>query len=155
MLDCRRAGVLTFAVGLLSLACAAGVVDTARLDPEERRIVALAEAFVRDNGYTNQPGRPSEKLQGESLEFLRREEWPEQRRGTLESSAYGFKRFREGVHGWFVLFCHDPTRRSSTGGSDRPSGRAVRVNPAGTRAAMMHQDFYLDAVDVRLRTCSE
>src|SRR5689334_5217020 len=63
--------------------------------------VSLAEAFVRDNGYTDGPSLPAEKLAPESIEFSPHDEWASQRHNSLQSKAFGYRRGRRGnLRGW-------------------------------------------------------
>ena len=65
--------------------------------------VLLAEEFVRNNGYTNAPALPPEKLILESIERVpSRQELEEARHDSLQPKAYGYG--PQG-RGWIVMFC--------------------------------------------------
>ena len=128
-----------------AMACRGGAVN-----PQQQadkliaawQAVAIAQEFVRKNGYTKAPGSPP--LQPESIEFLPPERWAEFRHGKLMPVAYGYRRGRRGGEpGWTVVFEFRPLPNSAT-------GRAVTMDEFGKNAQIEHVDFLLDAVEVKL-----
>jgi len=116
--------------------------------------VARAEEFIRVNGYTKAPLSPLHELTPESLEFWGPDEMATHRHDSLQPQAYGYAKGRRGPNGatgWTVVFC--PTR--SDGDEKRATGRAVTMNEDGANMRVEHVDFFLDAVDKRLRRCAE
>ena len=98
--------------------------------------VALAERFVRENGYTDAPeGEVKRPLDLESLERSRnRRELLKYRRNTLRPRAIGGMGTGEGENaGWEVAFDY-------VGSSPSDRCRVVRINADGTEARMVHQD---------------
>ena len=92
--------------------------------------VALAEQFVRENGYTDAPDRDiKHRLDGEGLEWTSdRSEQLRLRRNTLLAKAIGIKATDQG---WGVAFEY---------ASDRSSCRVVTMAIDGSSLRMQHQD---------------
>ena len=106
--------------------------------------VALAEAFIKNNGYTLAPALPPEKLTPESLErFGGPETWARDRQDTLQPTAYGYLRLEDS---WMVMFCfkHSPNDEA---------GRAVEMATDGSGIQMKHKDARLAVAEVRLHSC--
>jgi len=107
-------------------------------------VVAKAERFVVDQGYTDGPGEES-SFAFEPLDEGTREEIMRKRSGLLNRSAYGHSK-REELRRWDVLF----TYREQVAGSKRPVGRAVTSDLCGNDMRMVHQGAYLDTAEVVL-----
>jgi hypothetical protein len=108
--------------------------------------VALAEKFVKDNGYTAAPPLAPQDLTLESIERVpSREDLAEARHDSLQPRAYGY-----GLHGrgWIVVFCWKSIPEDEV-------GRAVTMYEDGSRIRMEHKDAILSVVEVKLRKCRE
>jgi hypothetical protein len=107
--------------------------------------VAMAEEFVRNNGYTTARPLPADKLSLESIERVpSRDDLAAARYDSIQPKAFGYG--REG-RGWMVAFCFKVP--------DDEAGRAVTMYDDGAGIRMEHKDARLAAVDIRLRTCRE
>jgi hypothetical protein len=154
--------------GVALLACA---VASCRRTPEpppkpalsaqEVRAVAAAEAFIRQNGYTNQPADPA-AVKWDIMEGAIPSagvppkvllQW---RRNTVVGQAYGFSRHRSRDRaGWTVYFEHNPAflkrlPKASTE-SREVTGRSVEVSPDLTELDMPHMDIILKTAEVVFR----
>ena len=115
--------------------------------------VAIAETFVRENGYTEAPALPPKRLTPESLEFEPREKWAQQRHNSLVGQAAGYLAGRRGgAKGWTVTFCY---ARPKTVKEPRPTGRAVTMDLTGSALQIEHVEIFLDAATTQLRDCPE
>lgn len=123
----------------------------ANLEPPRRPIdaaqaVALAEQFVRANGYTDfVPPDPS-KLASESIEHLDPEQWAAHRHNTLKPRAVGYLASgKMEAPGWTIAFDH------AKPANDRESGRAVTMDEFGGQLRVEHKDLWLTNPALRAR----
>ena len=102
--------------------------------------VRLAEQYVLANGYTAAPATKSiDDLDPTTYERLPREKWPDLRRGTLETQAYGYKRGVEvGEQGWTVLFRVVKKFVLEKDGHRYYLGVIVQMDPYGHQLIMQH-----------------
>jgi len=113
--------------------------------------VALAEDFIRRNGYTDY--RPTREEMDGPLEIfdpvVTADEALDRRHNTLESRAYGTdSNGRLGTNpGWTVVFRRSGRPPEVT---DNELGRAVTMEIDGTGIEIAHMDYRLAAVTVRL-----
>ena len=114
--------------------------DAIPIDAKEA--VAIAERFVRDNGYTDFVPPDLSKLQSESIERGDREFWLKMRHNSLRPLARGVSRDTDrGFEGWVVGFDYVDSRYSG-------HCRAVTMDEYGQNLRMEHKDFiakYLDS----------
>ncbi len=97
--------------------------------------VAIAEAFVRAEGYTDVPPTlPPERLTPESLNRLPREDWPAGRCGTLHPRAIGYRRGSRGdKEGWSVIFyCRKAEMKPKV------FGQVLQMDRFGQKLQMLH-----------------
>src|SRR5688572_16567308 len=121
----RMTGRLPLILGLV-LGLTACAPRLARQDA-----VAVAERFVRANGYTDAPDREIKLgLDQESIDVSTRTEQIEIRRNTLRPNAIGVKTARNG-HGWGVAFEYV---------SNPNSCRIVTMNGDGSGILIEHKD---------------
>jgi hypothetical protein len=128
-LPSRLLSVLTCAAALLAARPAVSEEPAAKaVTPDEAR--AIAERFVRENGYTQEPATlPLEQLVPESLEWSAdRAEWLKARAGTLEPTADSASCSDTGCT---VLFRY-------RGVTD--VFRAVVIDASGGQVRIIHQD---------------
>ena len=102
----------------------------------EQKAKRLAERFLVENGYTEQPP-VLDKVVPESIE-----RGVEQRRNTLQPKAYGVVFHRRTGPGWTVVFQYSPSMKE-----DPKAGRAVTMDDAFGDIRMEHKDYSLEAVD--------
>jgi hypothetical protein len=108
-------------------------------------VVARAESFVSENGYTTSKAQDPSKLQPEALEFLPQEKWASFRHDSLRRQAYGWRHGRKyGAPGWTVVF-----RYSHPLPKSQPTGRAVTMNLDGSDIRIEHVEIFLKAVEAR------
>jgi hypothetical protein len=141
----RRSVVLS---GLLCAVAAYAIAAPAGDAISAADAVRIAERFVVLNGYTDLPAADDlAQLTPESLELRGdRSWWLEERRNTLERSAYGYWRGRRGSRpGWTVVF-----RYVDAPPEYRDVGRAVTMDPDGTHVRVEHIDALLKAVEKKL-----
>ncbi len=113
----------------------------------ETQAIDFAEKFIERNGYTNLP--PDKRnLAFESIEWESdADEMLKMRHNTLESKAFGISQSRKGDSvGWTVVFRYKNPSDSQT----RKNGRAVTMNPDGSKARVEHVDFILAKAGKRL-----
>jgi hypothetical protein len=100
-------------------------------------LVAMAEQFIADNGYTSRPpAQVKDKLDSESFNFgLSREEELAFRFNTLVPKAIGIKiGQRSKSWGWSVAFDY------ASAGDHSAICRVVTMNEDGTSMVMQHVD---------------
>ena len=110
-----------------------------------RQAVAIAERFVRENGYTDFVPDDLRRLVPESIEFSRARNWLKDRHNTLKPQAVGFRKgSRNDREGWTVGFeLVDPTNVTPA------TGRAVTMDAKGHRIRVEHMGFFLKGLDPR------
>ena len=107
----------------------------------EKIAVQVAERFIRDNGYTDQPAAVDRSnISREALESGDVSERLAHRHATLESRAHGVS---AAAAGWYVVFRYK-------GQATNPHGRAVWVDSYGRAVKVEHQDFVLDRCGKKL-----
>ena len=107
--------------------------------PDETEVVAIAEKFIREQGYTAQTGDKS-KLVSESIEWYSNpNKTLEFRHDTLKPKAYGVCPPSK-KEPWLVIFQYKNPQTSSN------TGRAVTVSLDGKNIDVAHCDFFLKAV---------
>ena len=122
-------------VAFFALACGASL--SVAQPPEAQRAltreeaVAVAERFVRDNGYTDAPKEELKvDLDFESIEFAAdREELLRQRKNSLQPKAIGAKQTSSG---WGVAFDHFKPQSDTC--------RVVTMRLDGSEIRVQHQD---------------
>lgn len=149
--------VLAAAVlGIVSVGCGARQSQQEEpplLSQAEARAVAVAERFIRENGYTDQaPEVAKVKWDISEVVTVREVGIPRNtvlswRKGSIKPSAYGFtNEGYNGVPGWTVYFL--PARGERLQPHDtRPTGRAVAMSPAFSEVFMPHMDAFLDCAE--------
>jgi hypothetical protein len=133
------------------------------LSAQAIRAVAAAEAFMRQHGYTDQPGDPAAIEREEEYRSLRESGVPitpervlRSRRNSVVAKAYGLCRDRgAGRPGWTIYFEHHAGLVKKMHASllelAEPGGTALGVSPDLTEMALFHMDVRLDTADVVLR----
>lgn len=109
--------------------------------PKSVDAVALAERFIKTNGYTAAAPTNPGWLALEPIEFGTISDIIAMRHDTLRPVAYGVIRGRrgKGKAGWTIVFQYVKP--------DNPGdGRAVTMDRDGTPVRVEHEDFYLRAV---------
>lgn len=131
----------------LLAACLVGCGEKQAANPQaitRAQAIALAERYVRENGYTDQPA-VRERLDPESLDWnLPREQALQMRANTLKGKAIGAQAGgRNSEPGWGVAFDYAGSM------SDPSICRVVTMDPYGKGLVMQHQDgrrsYWVDA----------
>jgi len=127
------------------------------LSAQELRAVAAAEAFIRLNGYTDQPPDLSFVKWDLAEAGLAPQEALRMRRNTVLGKAFGLSRNRgSGRAGWTVYFEYHPDfLKSLPRVSDEPrkaTGRAVEVSPDLAELEIPHMDIFLSTAEMVFRT---
>jgi hypothetical protein len=117
----------------------------------EDEAVRLAEAFVRENGYTNVPAtRSGDSLSRESIDNDEPEKRLAKRKDTLLPKACAVSPPTAEVDQWTVLFCYNTRNerfRVNVANFDqmaREAGRAVTMDLDGSHLRVQHQDILFD-----------
>ena len=112
------------------------------IDP--RDALRIAEAFIRENGYTDFVPEDLSKLAPESFERTARSEWPGRRHQTLNARAVGyFKGGKNDTNGWTVGFSY------AKAPSNPGLGRAVTMDEHGGNLVVQHKDLMLSYLKPR------
>jgi hypothetical protein len=111
---------------------------------DARDALRIAEAFIRENGYTDFVPEDLSKLAPESFERKEKSEWLARRHQTLNASAVGYwKGGKNDPNGWTVGFSFANSPRNS----DR--GRAVTMDENGGNLVVQHKDLILSHLNPR------
>ena len=114
----------------------------------EADAIAIAEEFVRTNGYVARKDADPVRANRESLDpDLPIEDLLNQRAGTLISSACGVSPSTE-QEGWLVAFCYDPRQFTPSSDLERfvhSVGRGVFITAGGQPPQIVHQDLLLSS----------
>jgi hypothetical protein len=137
--------------------------DTSRpiLTTLDLRAIAVAEAFVREHGYTDRPADAAAMEQDDEWLSLREMGVPlarvlEVRHNNVVSQAYGLSRNRFGDKpGWTVYFQLHPdhVKKLNAISSERydSSALALGLNPDFGKPGIFHMDISLASAEIRLR----
>ena len=112
---------------------------------DAKKAIAIAEQFVRENGYTEFVPQDASKIDPESIEFFDDEkDWLKQRHNTLSPKALGYRNGgRNDPAGWIVGFALiEPMKNTDI-------GQAITMDEHGENVIVQHMGFSLSGLKPR------